>query len=308
MDVPPTAWIALGVTVIVALAVDLVAHRGGRLDSRRAAVGFSAAWVAVSILFGVGVTLTLGKTAGAEFASAYLLEKSLSVDNLLVFYLVFSRLSIPAAEQRRVLFWGVCGAIVARGFFVAVGIHALHRWSFVGYGLGLLLVASGVKLVASKPHDEDSKLLRFLRRHLRTTGLHGHHFFVKEDGTWRATPLLAALVAVEILDVLFAMDSIPAAFGVTDSAFILYASNVLAILGLRALYLVLADILARIHLLRFGLAAALVFVGGKMLAAGMVEIPAGISLTVIVSCIGSSVILSRLRRERVSTVDGQGTR
>ncbi|AKV01550.1 Integral membrane protein TerC [Labilithrix luteola] len=306
MDVPPTAWIVLGITVVVALAVDLLAHRGGRLDSQRSALAFSGAWVALSILFGLGVTITLGKDAGAEFASAYLLEKSLSVDNLLVFYLVFSRLSIPAAEQRRVLFWGVLGAIAARGFFVAVGIEALHRWSFVGYGLGLLLVASGIKLLLSKPHDEDSRLLRFLRKHLRTTDLRGHHFFVQEEGRWRATPLFLALVAVEVLDILFAMDSIPAAFAVTDSAFILYASNVLAILGLRALYLVLADVLARLHLLRFGLAAALVFVGFKMLAAGMIHIPAGISLAVIVVCIGSSVIASRLRRERVSAIDEQG--
>lgn len=292
-------WGALFAVVAIGVAIDLVSHRGRGADSRVRALGWSAAWIAVGVVFGVWIFVRDGGERAGEFFSAYLVEKSLSVDNLLVFLLVFARLGVPPSEQRRVLFWGIAGAVVMRGVFVAAGAAALRRWHFVLYAFGALLVVLGVRLVSRRATTEEPRILRWLRKVFpMTRELDGHRFVVREDGRWMATPLLAALVAIELSDVLFAVDSIPAAFGVTSDPFLVYSSNVLAILGLRALFVVVAAALDTVRFVHLGVAAILVFVGGKMIASRWVEVGSLVSLAVVVGIVAVTVAASFLARRR----------
>ncbi len=302
IEIPTWAWAALGIILAICLAIDLLAHRSGKSDSRRAAVYWSIGWIAVALAFNVGVFAFFGRQAGEEYLAAYLLEKSLSVDNLFVFLLIFKQLNIGKDYQRRVLTWGILGALVTRGIFIFLGAAAVERWHWVLYIFGGILIVVGLKMLKAKDEDEESKVLPFLERHLRYTNkLSGAHFFVVENGKRVATPLLLALLAVEFTDVVFAVDSIPAAFAVTLEPFIIYSSNIFAILGLRSLYLVLAVAISDLKYLHYGLAAVLCFAGAKMLTAKWFHLPSWASLLVIIGCIGLAVVASLVHRNRNQT-------
>lgn len=317
--VPPWAWLVLALVVVLGLTVDLVGHRGDRGGGRRRAMVWSAAWIALAAAFGGWVAIQFGARAAGEFATSWAVEKSLSVDNLFVFFIVFERLRVPEREQHRVLFWGILGALVTRGAFIAAGVAAVSSWRGVLYPMGAFLIFTSVKTLRSSNvaiTDEEldaadgkgeGRILAFVRRRLPYTAkLHDHRFVVTEGGRRLATPLLLALIAIELSDVVFALDSIPAVLSVTADPFIVYSSNVFAILGLRALYLVLATLLAGLRFLRIGIAAVLAFAGLKMITASFVEVPHFVSLTVIVGILLVTVLASVAvaRAERRRTADG----
>jgi tellurite resistance protein TerC len=310
-EIPVSAWLIFGVVVAVSLAADLLAHRGGRSFSRHAAVVWSVVWISVALLFCGWVALAIGRGPAEDFLTAWLIEKSLSIDNLFVFLVIFDRLRIPASDQHRVLFWGIIGAFVTRAVFIASGAALLSAWHEAVYVLGVFLIFTGIKSARDPGGDDgEGKVLAFVRRYFRfTSRTDGHRFFVVEGGRRVATPLLAALVVIEITDVLFAIDSIPAVFSVTSEPFIVYSSNVFAILGMRALYLVLADLLSGLKYLRYGLTAILVLAGAKMLASAYVHVPHVVSLLAIVLVLTASIVPSvveRRRRRRRDRDDGTG--
>ena len=303
LDVPSWAWAALGVVLIGMIAIDLFAHRGDRVDSRRRAWMWSIIWIAVALAFNVAIAVWFGRAPAEQFLGAYLLEKSLSVDNLFVFIVIFAALGIPREEQHRVLMWGILGALVTRGLFIGLGAAAIARWHAVAYVFGGLLILTSLKLLLPHAKHSQNRLLGWLERHLPwTQTLHGHRFVAKVDGRWVATPLLLALLAIELTDIVFAIDSVPAAFAVTKEPFLVYSSNVFAILGLRALYIVLAASLVGLRYLRFGLAAVLAFAGVKMIGSQWFTVPPLLAVAVIVGCIGiavaASVVANRRDKER----------
>ncbi len=298
--VPAWAWGLLAGVMLLLIAIDLFAHRGDQIDSRRRALVWSVVWIAAAVVFGVFVAVMFGAETAEQYFAAYLLEKSLSVDNLFLFLVVFTALGIPASEQRRVLTWGIIGALVTRGVFIALGAAVLHRWHEVTYVFGAILVITAWKMLR---HDDnaEARLLPWLERHLPwTRERDGHHFIVRRAGRWVATPLLLALLAIELTDVMFAIDSIPAAFAVSEEPFVIYSSNVFAVLGLRALYVVLVGAIADLRYLRYGLSAVLAFAGMKMLAASWIVITPIVSVAVIAAMIGASVVTSVVatRRDR----------
>lgn len=294
LDVPIWAWVVLAIVVLVSVTTDLFAHRGDHVDSRKRAVLWTVFWIATALGFNLFVALYFGRNAGEEFLAAYLLEKSLSVDNLFVFLLVFGALSIPRTEQHRVLTWGIFGAIVFRGILIFAGAAAVQRWHALTYFFGAILLLAAFKLLREKPASkEGSKIVLWLERHLPwTRKLDGHKFITRENGRRVATPLMLAVIAIELTDIVFAIDSVPAAFAVTKEPFIIYSSNLLAILGLRALYLVLAGLLADLRYLRFGLAAVLAFAGAKLILARWGTLPPLVSVGIIALCILTSVVAS----------------
>ena len=299
--VPAWAWALLACLVIASIAIDLFAHRGDRVDSKKRALVWTLVWVAVAAAFGGWIAARFGAVAAEEYFAAYLLEKSLSVDNLFVFLLVFGALKIPATEQRRVLTWGILGAILFRGALIFAGAAAIQRWHALTYLFGAILIYAAFKLVFGSKEEEDSPVLRWLERHVRwTRKLHGHKFFVHEGGRRVMTPLFIALIAIELTDIVFAIDSVPAAFAVSEEPFILYSSNLFAILGLRALYVVLAGMLADLRYLKYGLSAVLAFAGAKLLLANWVKLSPLVSIAIIAGCLAVSIIASVAanRRER----------
>lgn len=298
--VPAWAWGLLAGVMLLMIAIDLLAHRGDRIDSRRRALVWSVVWIAAAAGFGLFVAAMFGAAAAEQFFAAYLLEKSLSVDNLFLFVVVFGALGIPPAEQRRVLTWGILGALVMRGAFIALGAAMLHRWHEVTYVFGAILVVTALKMLRDGD-GASSRLLVWLERHLPwTRERSGHHFVVRRGGRWLATPLLVALLAIELTDVVFAIDSIPAAFAVSDEPFVIYSSNVFAVLGLRALYVVLVGVIAELRYLKYGLSAVIAFAGAKMLAAPWIKISPLASVAVIALVIGAAAAASlyAARRER----------
>jgi tellurite resistance protein TerC len=309
IDVPAWAWVLLGGVLAISITVDLIAHRGDHADSRRSAILWTLAWIALSIGFGVFIALEFGAEPAEQFAAAYLLEKSLSLDNLFLFIVIFAQLGIPPTEQRRVLTFGILGALVTRLVFIMIGAAAIHRWHELTYVLGAVLVLTSLKLLRHRDADttEPPRILLWLERHLPwTRQLHGHKFFANVDGRTVATPLLVALITIELADVMFAIDSVPAAFAVSDDTFILYSSNVLAVLGLRALYIVLASVLQGLRYLHVGLAAIVGFAGIKMLVAGWVKFPPLISVLLIAGMMGAAVIASLRHRQRRPAYVGNG--
>lgn len=295
--VPAWAWGLLAVVMLLLVAIDLLAHRGDHVDSKRRAVMWSVVWITAAVAFGGLVGAYFGAAAAEQYFAAYLLEKSLSVDNLFLFVVIFGALGIPRDEQRRVLTWGIVGALVTRGVFIALGSAVLHRWHEVTYVFGAILVITALKMLRSS--DGPSKLLPWLERHLPWTQTRaGHSFVVRERGRLLATPLLVALVAIELTDVVFALDSIPAAFSVTEEPFIVYSSNVFAILGLRALYVVLVDAISDLRYLKYGLAAVIAFAGVKMLCASWIVISPLASVTIIAVILGIAVGASVMARRR----------
>jgi tellurite resistance protein TerC len=282
----PLAWIAFNVFIAIAIALDLrVFHRRPHKIEVREAAFASFGWIAVSVLFGIGVLYFYGEQPALEFFTAYLIEKALSVDNLFLFLVIFRAFSLDERLQHRLLEWGVIGALVMRGMMIALGAELIEHFSWVMYVLGAFIVYAGVRMLfyhKGDIHPEQSRIFRFASRHLRIShDYHGERFFVRNAGRLFATPLFLVLLVVEITDVTLAVDSIPAVFGITRDPFIVYTSNVLAILGLRALYFLLAGVIDRLRFLDEGLAVVLVFIGGKMIGERWLHIPETISLSVV---------------------------
>jgi tellurite resistance protein TerC len=292
-------WAGFNAFVLAMLALDLgVFHRKAHEVSIREAAGWSAVWVALALAFNYGVYHFAGRDAGLQFLTGYLIEKALSVDNIFVFVLVFSYFRVPARYQHRVLFWGILGALVMRGIMIAAGAALIARFHWVIYLFGAFLVVTGIRMATQKEHaiePESNPVIRLIRRLVPVTGqYHGQSFFVREGGRRVATPLFVVLAFVETTDLIFAVDSIPAVFAVTTDPFLVYTSNVFAILGLRALYFLLAGVIHRFHFLKLGLSAVLVFVGAKMLLADAYEVPMGLSLGIIALVLAVSVVASLL--------------
>jgi tellurite resistance protein TerC len=294
-------WLWGGFTafVLAMLALDLgVFHRKAHEVSVREAGTWSAVWIGLALAFGAGVYHFMGQDAGLQFFTGYLIEKALSVDNIFVFVLVFSYFRVPSHYQHRVLFWGILGALVMRGAMIAAGAALLERFHWILYVFGAFLVITGIRMATQRAAAIDpasSPVLRLVRRLMPVTdGYRGQRFFVREAGRRVATPLFVVLALVETTDLIFAVDSIPAVFAVTTDPFLVFTSNVLAILGLRSLYFLLAGVIHRFHHLKTGLAAVLVFVGAKMLLAEVVAVPVGVSLGVIALVLGTSVVASLL--------------
>lgn len=282
----PLLWIAFNLFVLAAIALDLgvFSRRLHKIGLREAAF-WSFLWVGVSVLFGVGVLHYSGYQRGIEFFTGYLIEKALSVDNLFLFLVIFRTFAVDERYQHRMLQWGVVGALVMRGIMIAVGTELIEQFSWIMYVFGAFLVYAGIHMLFSKKettHPEQSGIFQFASRHLRVThDYHGEHFFVRKTGKLFATPLFLVLLVVEITDVTLAVDSIPAVFGITRDPFIVYTSNVMAILGLRALYFLLAGVLNRLRFLTVGLSSVLVFIGGKMLVEPWLHISQPVSLLVV---------------------------
>jgi tellurite resistance protein TerC len=275
---PDWLWISFTLGILVLLVIDLsLFGKGGQKVQTKAALIESGIWVAVSLGFTAWFTFQFGTDLGLEFLTGYLVEKSLSVDNLFIILLIFSSFKIPDAYQHRVLFYGVLGAIVLRAIFILVGAQLLHSFHWILYIFGFILLITAIKLMRDSDEKIDAKenwSIRLLKRFVPTTNqMNGSHFFIKENNVRKATPLFLALVVIEVTDLVFAVDSIPAVFAVTQDAFVAFASNILAILGLRALYFVLADWVAKLRYLKPGLAAILAFIGTKMLIVDFFKIP-----------------------------------
>jgi tellurite resistance protein TerC len=282
------------------LAVDLLFfHREAHEVSVSEAAVWSGIWIGLSLCFGGIVWATLGGQAAGEYMSGYLIEKSLSVDNLFVFALLLNYFAVPLAHQHRLLYWGVLGALVARAAFIFAGVALLDAFHWTIYVFGALLVVTGARMAThsdTEVHPDRNPVLNLLRRAVPITDeYHEQHFFVRREGRRWATPLLAVLVVIETTDVVFAIDSIPAIFAITRNTFLVFTSNAFAILGLRALYFLLAGFLGRLAYLNVGLAAVLVFVGVKMLLTDVYHVPVWASLLTIAAMIGVSVVIS-LRR------------
>lgn len=296
-------WVGFNALVLGLLALDLgVFHRESKAVSVKEALGWSAVWITLAIAFGIGIGFTMGKQSALEFFAGYVVEEALSVDNLFVFIMIFGFFRIPAALQHRVLFWGILGALLMRGLMIGVGAVLIARFHAVIYVFGAFLVFTGIRMAFSRESQiapEANPVIRLVRRIFPvTTKFHDDKFFVREaltpGGAIRlvATPLFVVLVLVETTDVMFALDSIPAIFGVTKDPFLVYTSNVFAILGLRSMYFVLAGVIGNFHLLKYGLAVVLAFVGVKMLLSDVYPIPIGISLGVVAGVLATSVVLS----------------
>jgi len=296
----PLLWIGFVGLVAAMLALDLgVFQRHAHVVRIREALAWSFAWIALAFLFNAGIYLALGPERALEFLTGYVIEKALSVDNLFVFLLIFSSFGLPPAQHHRILFWGILGAMLLRGAFILAGVTLLQTFHWVIYLFGAFLIFTGAKLLVRRTPetrpDRNPLFLFFQRLVPAVSTYRGSRFTVVENGRRCATPLLLVLVAVEVSDIAFAVDSIPAVFGVTRDPFIVYTSNIFAILGLRALYFVLAGVLGTFRYLNTGLALVLAFVGGKMMLAGIYEVPIGTSLAVIAALLGGSVLVSLLR-------------
>jgi tellurite resistance protein TerC len=299
----PWLWVGFIGLVVGLLALDLgVFHRKDHAVGAREALIWTLVWIGVSLVFNVFVWWRFGPAPALDFFTGYLIEKSLSVDNLFVFVIVFATFRIPAEYQHRVLFWGILTAIVLRAAMIVGGAALLQRFSWLIYVFGAFLVITGIKLFAHKDaehHPERSWAFRALRRVIPSTSrIAGHDFFTRENGKLVATPLFLALALIEVSDVIFAVDSIPAIFGVTLDPFIVFTSNIFAILGLRSLYFAMASLLNRFQYLHVGLAAVLVFIGVKMTASGVVHVNSFVSLAVVVLLLGGSMTYSLVRTRR----------
>jgi tellurite resistance protein TerC len=296
MSVPLWAWAAVLALILAMLAVDLFAHRRAHVVEVREAAAWSAIWVALGVGFGAVIWWVYGAQAGAEYYAGYLIEKSLAVDNVFVFALIFTYFAVPREYQHRVLFYGVLGALVFRAIFIAGGVVLIENFAWILYVFGAFLVFTGWKMFTHRNDEMDpsrNPVLRLVKRWVPSTDEYdGQKFWVRRAGKWVATPLFTVLVLVETTDIIFAVDSIPAIFAVTREPFLVFTSNAFAILGLRAMYFLLADLIHRFVYLKAGLAAILVFVGVKMLLLDVWKVPIWLSLTVIATCITVAVVAS----------------
>ncbi len=294
-------WILFNLFVLVMLAVDLgVFHKKAHTVSLKEALGWSAVWITLAMIFNAGLYYTQGPKPALEFLTGYLIEKALSIDNIFVFVMVFSFFRVPPLYQHKVLFWGILSALVMRGILIVVGAALIAKFHWIIYVFGGFLMLTGIKMLVVKEEAVDPEknlVVRLFRRFVPMTPTYeGDNFFSFNGTKWVATPLLLVLVVIEFTDLIFAVDSIPAIFAVTNDAFIVYTSNVFAILGLRSLYFALAGVVDKFRYLKVGLAFVLLFVGVKMLLMSFYKIPVGVSLGVVGGIIALSMVASLLIR------------
>ncbi|TML15525.1 MAG: TerC family protein [Actinobacteria bacterium] len=306
IDVPLWAWGALIATIVSMLAVDLVAHRAQHAPTPRRALIESSIWIAMGLSFAGVIALAFNGQAPGEYLAGYLIEKSLSVDNVFVWAVIFGTFAIPLRYQHRVLFWGVFGALILRAIFIGAGVSLIARFWWLLVVFGVFLILTGVKVLRHRENEGTpghDRAVRALGRVMPVSPeLNGHHFFTKVDGKRAATPLLAALVVVEFTDVIFAVDSVPAVLAVSREPFIVFASNAFAILGLRAAYFLLAGWRERLHYIGHALGLILIFVGAKMTVSRWWHMPTNLSLAVIVALLVLAIVASRRRERRLAAL------
>lgn len=295
------AWILFNVFVVAMLALDLgLIHRRAKTPSLAQALGWSGLWIGLAAGFAALLYFWQGHTAALEFSTGYVIELSLSADNLFIFLLIFRYFQLPEEQQYRVLFWGIIGAIIMRAAFIFAGVGLIHRFRWIIYGFGLLLVYSGARLLLQRGAEVDPErnpLLRLLRKFVPVTPDYvGGKFFVRREQLC-ATPLLLVLLVIETTDVLFAVDSIPAVLSITLNTFVVYTSNIFAILGLRSLFFALSSLLEIFEYLHYGISCVLIFVGAKMLLSHRYPIGTGTSLAVIGGILAGTIVVSALHRE-----------
>ncbi len=315
---PLWLWIIFGAVVVASLIIDLFAHNKSHNDSLKSAAIWSAVWIGLAIVFGLAVWPIIGTEHVSQYFTAYLLEKSLSVDNLFVFIVIFSFFKIDVHQQRRVLFWGIMGALIMRALFIFLGVELLLHFKWLFYFFGAFLVFTGVKLLKSGENEvkpEDQFIYKFALKHLPICDSDSTHFFHVENGKRMVTKLFLVLLVVETTDLMFAVDSIPAVLAVSQDMFVVYTSNIFAILGLRALYFLLAGVMSHLRFLNVGLAIVLAFIGVKMILAGPeiafiglpapgVHIDPTVSLAIVGSILAVAIIASLIaqRREKMRAV------
>jgi tellurite resistance protein TerC len=297
MEINGFIWAGFLLFVLLMLALDLgVFHRKSHEVKIKEALIWSAVWISLALLFNVGVYFFMGKEKAIEFLTGYVIEKSLSVDNLFVFIMVFSYFNVATKYQHKVLFWGILGALIMRAIFIFAGVALIQQFHWIIYIFGAFLIFTGIKMLAQKDEKiepEKNPLVRLFKRFFPVTDtMHGDRFFVKINAKTVATPLFIVLLIIEFTDLIFAVDSIPAILAISTDTFIIFTSNVFAILGLRALYFALAGIAKLFYYLKYGLSAILVFVGVKMVVAGFFKIPVMYSLLVIISILTLSILAS----------------
>jgi tellurite resistance protein TerC len=288
-------WVGFVAFVLAMLALDLgVFNRRPHVVHPKEALTWTSVWVGLALLFAAGLAYFVTPQIALTFLTGYLIEESLSIDNIFVIVLIFQYFAVPAQYQHRVLFWGILGALVMRGLFIGLGAALLARFEWIIYIFGALLVITGVRMAMKQDEEfngEQNPVVRFVRRFMPVTAdYHGKHFFTVENGKRYATPLLLVLVLVEATDLIFAIDSIPAIFGITRDPFIVFTSNIFAIMGLRSLFFLLAHVVTKFHLLKYGLAIILTFVGVKMMIEHWVHIPILVSLGVVLGVLGLSIV------------------
>jgi len=296
MDVPLWAWLAVFGVIAAMLAIDLVAHRTAHVIGVREAAAWSIFWVASGVTFGGIIWWLFGAEFGQQYFAGFVIEKSLAVDNVFVWAIIFSAFAVPPQFQHRVLFLGVLGALICRGIFIAAGAALIDSFSWVLYLFGAFLVFTGIQMLRRRNEHFDperSRTLRWFRGHVpMTDAFYGQRLFIRKAGVLLATPLLAVLVLIEVTDIVFAVDSIPAIFAVTSEPFLVFTANAFAILGLRAMYFLLADLMHRFIYLKAGLAILLVWVGVKMLLLEVFYIPTTVSLLVIALILATAIAAS----------------
>jgi tellurite resistance protein TerC len=297
MNEPLWIWIAFTISVFILIILDLlVFQRNVKAISTKQALITSACWIGLALLFNLGIYFFKGKETALNFLAGYLIEESLSIDNLFVFALIFTYFRTPAEYQHKVLFWGILGAIIMRAIFILFGIALVKSLHWILYIFGVFLLFAAFKMARPKSeeiHPENSLLINLLKKWLPiTSDYHNGYFFVKKQNRWWATPLFVVLLSVETTDLIFAIDSIPAVMAITLDPFIVYTSNIFAILGLRSLYFALAGLMPLFHFLHYGLAAVLGFVGLKMLMAPFIKIPIAFALSFIVAALALSIAAS----------------
>lgn len=299
-------WVGFNVFILAMLVLDLgVLHRTSRVVSLKESLTWSGVWVALALVFNAGIWYYAGPTMALEFFTGYVIEKSLSVDNVFVFAMLFSYFAVPSTYQHKVLFWGILGALFLRAIMIAAGAALIAEFAWIIYVFGAFLILTGIKMIVNREediHPERNPVVKWFKRLMPVTpDYRGDRFFVRENGIRMATPLFVVLLLVEMSDVIFAADSIPAIFAVTKDPFIVYTSNVFAILGLRALYFALAGVMDKFHYLKIGLGVVLSFVGVKMLLAHTEwKIDTLISMGVIVAVLATSVVWSLVRPRKTA--------
>lgn len=306
------SWLLFGTIILGLLALDLgVFHRKSHVVKIKEALIWCAVWISLALIFNVFIYFSRGPGPALEFLAGYLIEEALSVDNLFVFLLIFSYFRVPASVQHKVLFWGIIGALVMRAIFIVAGIALIERFHWIIYIFGAFLILTGIRMLSEQNkeiHPESNLVLRLFRRLMPVTkNYEGDRFFVMRGTQRFATPLFIVLLMVETTDLIFAVDSIPAILAITVDPFIVYTSNVFAILGLRSLFFALAGLMQLFHFLNYGLCFILVFVGAKMLIGEFYKIPIGVALGVIIATLAVSIIASIIRPRRTEALGAEAT-